>query len=412
MRTLLLSPMLLVAACGGDAAAGALATRADSAGVEIVTNTVASWRDGGGWQIDATPALEIGPRPDDDPHYDFLRVSAGTVLPSGEIAVLVSSSREIRFFSPAGEWLRSAGRDGEGPGEMRGPAGLSHASDTLFVSDMQLSRLNAFSTSGAFLTSWPYLITEASGRILPGQRLSDGSWIGSAGLTFGGGSLPAEGLSRRPVGYYRLAADLSAILDTVVETPGSEMVLNVSGGGGPAQARMIFIAPPPLGRSAPVTAGGDRLIWGDNASPELRIHAPDGTLKQILRWEAPPIPVDAALIERIKQEALSRSDGSDRARESIESRYGVPSPAPVVPWLNGIHLDSEGAIWVREYAPLVADSVRFRIFHTDGQLLGLRTLPPRTTVLEIGREHLLAMWQDDDDLEYLRVYRLRRDGER
>jgi hypothetical protein len=412
MRTLLLPFLLLAAACGGDAAAGALATRADSAGVEIVTNTVASWRDGGGWQIDMEPALEIGPRPDDDPRYDFLRVSGGSILPNGEIAVLVSSTREIRFYSPAGEWLRSAGRDGDGPGELRGVRELIRSGDTLYVPDVGLGRLNAFSTSGAFLTSWPYLTTEANGRIFPNFRLADGSWIGSTQM-FGGSArqMPEEGLSRPPMRAFRLSADLSTLLDTVATTAGTELVL-ITMSSGDASRRMAMIGPPQLGRSAPMMAAGERFLWGDNAFPELRIHAPDGTLRTIVRWEAPAIPVDAALIERMKQEAIDRSDGSEAVVQRIESRYAIPSPAPVVPWFNGIHLDSEGAIWLREYAPLLTDSVRFRIFHTDGQLLGQRALPPRTTVLEIGREHLLTMWQDDDDLEYLRVYRLRRDVER
>jgi hypothetical protein len=406
--------LLLAAACGGDAAAGALATRADSAGIEIVTNTVASWGARGGWRVDPEPMLEIGPRPDDDPRYDFLRVSGGTILPNGEIAVLVSSTREIRFFSAEGEWLRTAGRDGEGPGEMRGPAGLTRAGDTLFVPDVQLGRLSAFSTSGAFLASWPFLTTEASGRIFPNHRLADGSWIGSSQF-FGGSSMqmPSEGLSRPNIRFFHLSADLATLLDTVATTAGAEMVMtsSTSGGSGDGMRRMFMFSQPPLGRSAPAMAAGDRFLWGDNASPELRIHAPDGTLRTILRWEGPAIPVDAALIERVKQEAIDRSDGSEAAVQRIEARYATPSPAPVVPWFNGIHVDSEGAIWVREYAPLLADSVRFRIFHTDGQLLGQRAFPPRTTVLEIGREHILTVWQDDDDLEYVRVYRLKRDGE-
>ncbi|HSN85951.1 MAG TPA: hypothetical protein VL025_04290, partial [Thermoanaerobaculia bacterium] len=247
--------------------------------------------------------------------------------------------------------------------------------------------------------------------VIPSFRLADGSWIGSAGISFGGSGLPVSGLSRRPVGYYRLAADLSAVLDTVAETPGSEQLVNVMTADGGA-IRGISISPPPLGRSAPVVAGGDLLVWGDNASPEFRLHAPDGTLRSLVRWTAPAIPVDGALIGRMKQAALDRSDGSEQARERIETQYAVPSPAPVVPWFGGIHLDSEGAIWLREYPVLQTDSVRFRIFQPDGQLLGQLALGPRHTVLDIGREHLLTVWQDDDDLEHVRLYRLRRDGGR
>ncbi len=406
-RTAYLTILLPLAACGGSAAAGALATRADSAGITIVTNTDASWREGDGWQIDAEPRLEIGPTDTDDPRYDFLRISGGSILPSGEVVVLVAASREIRVFSPDGEWLRTIGRDGEGPGEMRGVGTMVRSGDTLFVTDVQLSRLNAFSTEGTFLTSWLYPSIEGSGRVMPSHRLADGSWVASGGFSFGSGGMPSEGLMRPPMAYFRLDAGLESVLDTIAETPGSEMVISSSGGGTDGR-RMVFIAPPPLGRSAPVTAAGDEFVWGDNAAPQLNIHAPDGSLRSILRWSAPAVPVDAALIERVKQAALSLAEGNETAQQRIEGQYSSPSPAPVVPYFISARHDLEGALWVQEYPLVQSDSVHYRIFDPDGQYLGRRSLPPRTRVLEIGEGHLLTVWQDDDDLEYVRVYGLRR----
>jgi hypothetical protein len=410
-QTAYLTLLLPLAACGTGAAAGTLATRADSAGITIVTNTDASWREGDGWQIDAEPRLEIGPTDTDDPRYDFLRISGGSILPTGEVVVLVAASREIRVFSPDGEWLRSIGRDGEGPGEMRGVGTMVRSGDTLFVPDVQLGRLSAFAAGGEFLTSWLFPSAEGSGRLNPGHRLDDGTWVASAGMMFGGGSMPTEGLIRQPARYVRVSSDLATVLDTIVETPGSEMVLTSSGAsadGGGAVRTMIFIAPPPFGRSTPLTAAGEQVIWGDNASPQLHVHATDGTLRRILRWTAPAVPVDAALIQRVKQEALARAEGNVAAQERIEGQYANPSPAPVVPYFSNARYDSEGALWVQEYLTVPTDSVHFRIFAPDGQYLGRRSLPPRTRVLEIGESHLLTVWQDDDDLEYVRVYGLRR----
>jgi hypothetical protein len=82
-----------------------------------------------------------------------------------------------------------------------------------------------------------------------------------------------------------------------------------------------------------------------------------------------------------------------------------------LPYFSGLHRDAEGGVWVREFAPLPTDSVRFRVFDNTGQWLGSTVLPPRSNVLDIGRTRLLVSWQDDDDLEYLRVYRLMRGGE-
>lgn len=407
MRIWLAPPCLLLAACGGGAAAGTLATRTDSAGITIVTNTDASWREGEGWRIGETPLVQIGHREDDDPRYDLVRVSGGSLLHGREVAVVASGSREIRLYSASGEWQRTIGRQGDGPGEFRSPQGpAARSGDTLFIPDGQLGRLTAVSTSGAYLTAWPYLSVEGAGRIFPSHRLADGSWVSYGSVPRSPREIPAEGLSRRALQYFRLASDLSAILDTLGQPPGSEQFLHVERVGG--VIRMVRPMLPPLGRSSPATAAGDRFIWGDNAFPELRIYAPDGRLTSLLRWDAPAIPVDAALIDRLRQAAIARADGRPQSIETAEIQFAIPSPASVVPYFSSVRVDADGAIWVQEYLILQTDPVTFRIFHPDGQYLGRLALPPRHRVLDIGVDRILTVWQDDDDLEYLRVYRLHR----
>src|SRR5688572_4854746 len=53
--------LLLLPACGDSAdSAPAAATVVDSAGIQIATSTDPAWPEDGGWQIGATPNLEIG----------------------------------------------------------------------------------------------------------------------------------------------------------------------------------------------------------------------------------------------------------------------------------------------------------------------------------------------------------------
>ena len=404
---LLLPVLLVLTACGRGAEPVLLAIRTDSAGVEIIVNSAPSWLPGEGWRIDAVPALQIGHRSDGDSLYDLLRVSAGAVLRSGEIIALVGASRQARIFSPSGEWLRSIGRDGAGPGELRRMGAMSLSGDTLFIPDGQLRRLNAFRLSGEFLKSWQYLAAEGIGNLPPSHRLADGSWIASAGLPFGAQDISAEGVLRQRIRYYRVGADLSALLDTIAETPGRELAVTRVGRTDDVRAMVETAVPAPLGRFSPVAVADDRFAWGENSAPEVRFHAADGALRRILRWSAPTIPVNAALLERVKLGALARAEG-DAARRSVESEYAHPSPAPVVPYFGDLRFDAAGALWVQEYLLSPGDSVHFRIFRSDGQYLGRRTLPPRNRVLDIGRDQILTVWQDDDDLEYLRVYRVDR----
>lgn len=403
-----LPALLLIAACGGATDPVMLATRTDSAGVEIVINSTAAWQENEGWRIEAEPVLQIGHRPENDPNYDLLRITAGTMLAHGEILAALGTSRQVRIFSPTGEWRRSIGRDGEGPGELRRVGVISMSGDTIFIPDGQLRRLNAFSVRGEFLRSWKYLFVEGIGNLPPGHRLSDGSWIASAGLPFRSDDISSDGVLRQRSRFYRVDADLSILLDTIVEVRGRELVVTRASESDDLRATVETAVPAPLGRSSSVAAAADQFVWGENSLAEIRLLSADGSLRRILRWTDPGIPVDAALLERVKHAALAQAEGDDAVRRSIESQYAQKSPAPVVPYFSDLRLDATGALWVQEYLLSASDSVAFRIFRADGQYLGRRSLPPRHRVLEIGRDRILTVWQDPDDLEYLRVYRVDR----
>lgn len=403
-----LSPLaslaLAIAACGGDATAGALATRADSAGVTIVTNTGPSWRPGDGWRIDPEPILSVGPRPDADPRYELLRVTNGRLLPNGEVMVVVGGHFQLRVFGPDGEWRRSIGREGDGPGEFRFPGGLTTAGDTAFVGDFRLSRLSAFSLAGEFLSSWPYPTMDPGGRVPPSQRLADGTWVGSGTVSFSAGEV-SGGVTRVPVAWYRISGDLSRVEDTVAIAAGTDrLIITTTGAGG--EVTSMQVATLAVGRTSAVAIGGNFLLTGDSEFPEVRRYSTEGVLTSRVRWNDPPAMLDATLFERMKQAALVGSEEDEVRRASVDARFAASPPGTPLPHFSGLHLDPLENLWVRGFAPLPTDSSRFRVFDPSGQLLGQLALGPRHTVLDIGTDRILTMWQDDDDLEYIRVYRI------
>jgi hypothetical protein len=61
------------------------------------------------------------------------------------IVVASAGSNELRFFSPDGEFLRQAGREGGGPGESRALWSVSrYRGDSLVAYDFQLRRVTVF----------------------------------------------------------------------------------------------------------------------------------------------------------------------------------------------------------------------------------------------------------------------------
>ena len=87
----------------------------DSAGIEIVSSLQPLWDDGQVWQIEENPLLEIGLL-EGDPHKMFT-IPWPTRMSDGRILVAELVERELRMFTPQGEWLWTYGREGEGPGE-------------------------------------------------------------------------------------------------------------------------------------------------------------------------------------------------------------------------------------------------------------------------------------------------------
>ncbi|MBI4720940.1 MAG: 6-bladed beta-propeller, partial [Chitinivibrionia bacterium] len=60
----------------------------------------------------------------DDEEYFFGVISGVATDKNGAVYLLDTQLNDIKVFSPAGEYLRSIGREGEGPGEFRRPADL------------------------------------------------------------------------------------------------------------------------------------------------------------------------------------------------------------------------------------------------------------------------------------------------
>jgi hypothetical protein len=62
-------------------------------------------------------------------------------LPSGEIAAANADAGELLVFDSTGQFVRSIGRNGQGPGEYAWISGFDTWADSLTISDNQLQRV-------------------------------------------------------------------------------------------------------------------------------------------------------------------------------------------------------------------------------------------------------------------------------
>ena len=72
--------------------------------------------------------------------------------------------------------------------------------------------------------------------------------------------------------------------------------------------------------------------------------------------------------------------------------------------------DPDGNLWVLDYSRPGDPSRRWTVFSPGGRALGSVETPPDLRVLEIGRDYLLGVGQDELDVEHVKLYRLERLG--
>ncbi len=118
-----------------------------------------------------TIGIELG-----DSNYVFAQTDAALFSPAGEIIVLDGSKKQISVFSSNGEFLRTVGREGSGPGEFLRPMAMAMLGNgQLAVSDPWSGKITLFDSSYAvegeisgFFPAPPMAIDGADGQAIIG----------------------------------------------------------------------------------------------------------------------------------------------------------------------------------------------------------------------------------------------------
>jgi hypothetical protein len=161
MRPLAILALLLVvpfaAACGVLDRSADVAARgpqiSDSAGVRVVTNAIPD-TSAPTFRLAAEPRASIGVV-EGAPEYT-LSGAWGKVLSDGTIVLFDRGSIQLRFYDRSGKFLRSAGREGDGPGEFRRGTSLVGVlpGDSLVLEDVFAKRrVSIFTPSGDYARS-------------------------------------------------------------------------------------------------------------------------------------------------------------------------------------------------------------------------------------------------------------------
>lgn len=392
----------LIAACGSGLADGEwTGTITDSAGVAIVANPERGlWRDGQRWRIEEE--LRIGVA-DGEPEYQFGAIAWIDVDAEGRIYVLDQQAQNVRVFDGEGDYLRTIGRPGNGPGEFS-PAVMAvipAGGDTLFVPDAMQQRVHRFLADGTEVGSFPIPLTEGIStkwKLLPDGRLAQEV-------------RPAPTPNQDPAAQQvvLVRAGDGAIVDTLLHLPLGQ-TLRFQGG----TARVRLFEPEPLW-----DVGDDgRMIQGVNSDYRIEIRTPDGELARIVTrpfQRQDVTEADRQAFIDLFDEMFERQGVPPQARQltlqTLEFADHYPAYMMIAAgpdgtlWVQHIQSAAEVAAAGGSFDAQNVGAPEWDVFDEDGRFLGVVAFPDRFQPFHFRGDAVYGLWRDDIDVQH--VMRLR-----
>lgn len=382
--------------------------RSDSAGIPIATALAPLWSPGEGWAVGGEPLVQIGVI-GGPPEYLLDWVVGAVRLSKGDIVVGEMMSGELRRFDRDGTFVwRAAGR-GEGPGEHLELSFLgSLPGDSVVTFDRGLDRLQVFGPDGGVSRTVPMKSSWSGFTARDVIGLSERNLV----VTFSDyrGEMPV-GVVRWPgVRIATWSLDDGSVRELTAVPGGEQHIRRLSGG------RVLYTGYE-FGKGPRWTVMSGHLAVVDTEVFSIRsVSVEDGSTTAILRRNDPVQEVTSehvdAYIESMVRRNIEYGGYSREAAEASLPAWRELPMAPTLPILESIHLDAAGNLWVERYSLPGTPVPPFEVYSADGTWLGRVAMPSRLTLgiagLEIGEDYVLGVWRGEQDVEQVRMYRLRK----
>lgn len=336
MRKLLALVVVGVSLTACEGRLPANVTRADSAGVTIVTSAPARMSDAPTWTLHATPEEKIVSPSDGS--YTLSHVGEVVPLPEGQLAVANGGSGEVLVFNEDGNLALRLSRKGDSPGAFRYISSLVPLpNDSLGVFDGTRRTLSVFGIKGGYgrTVSLSELVAAAGDptgavRLLPLKR-------GQMALI----TLPWFG-EKRETGVYRPESKWLRIdskgkrLASYGSFPSHEVYVTEQNRGRPL-----------FGRFTAFATSGKNLVVGTGVTTQFRVLDPSGRLSRIVRWPDTDRKVTDARVDSAVDVAASTLPSAQQAEYRTMLKQ-TPHAADFPPYEHIVASD-DGYVWVGGY---------------------------------------------------------------
>ena len=367
------------------------------------------------WEVQEELRIEHVTGPEDL----LTRVGEVRITSGGELVVAQPEDHRVIVYGPEGDLLATAGRQGEGPGEI---VTLSYAGllgETIFTSDGSLRRVSFFTLSGDFLSSRRWVLEGA-------LEMVDGTFLGprTPAVILGddtaliepnhGYQFPeGEGELEYEVPIFRVDGE-GSILDTVAHrqveirwttirqdeeesllwSPFSDVPMVKFG---PDRSGVVFVE-----RRVAKEPGDAAFTVGRND--------PRGDRVAIRTFPYRPVPMPDEAVRRAaeaeRERRAARREDWPSASE-IEAAYRRAGFVPrFLSPVSELVPAGEGTVWLRREDIIVADLVTWNVLAPDLEPLGQVHLPARFTVSDAAGDVLVGVELDAFDEPRVLKYRV------
>jgi hypothetical protein len=347
------------------------------------------------WSLSSSPTTSIGGG--DDPRESITRAVTVLRLPDGRILLWEPRPASVRLFAANGRFLRIFAREGAGPGEVRDANWIGFNQDTVFVFDRTQRRLTRFRSSGEVLTTVPFrpVGTDQSYRVI--GRWRDGTLV-LRSLDGGMSGRGTDGIRRDSV-WLAVAAENGAGLKQLVEFPGVATFTKAVPGGG------AYVARQPFGPEG-LAAVGNNIVWlGDNSTPTLVAYDQSGRTTRRVRvpFESTPVERRAADARRLREVELARSPAT---QVLVNAKFAaLPERNP---FYSGLAVAPNGDLWITEAIDDDNIGPQVAVLSPEGSVRARLRVPARFRIVQVDDSLVTGIYRDTDDVEYVRVYAIRR----
>lgn len=353
--------------------------------------------------VSDTPMVEIGVH-DERPGHDLGYVIGVALLDDGAIVVADASGQELRIFDAQGNLQTTAGRPGEGPGDLAFLAGVNGCMDGRLVA-RQPRRVTMFSREGVL----QQVIAAPDPTAVYGQDAVGVSAACDQQLWLTRGQLPFDTAGVVQQKWFLVWTNPRDTIDVLAFTGLERFRTEVH--GEPAMVAVPWMPEPSWAMF------DSTVVFASGANDTLRIwHAARG-------WRDVPVPLRAREIHDAdragyvahRDAAIAEEPREARSMMALEQLPSVPSRAPVVAEVLG---DGGARVWIRPFpdsssgyreagTPARAGGERWLTLDINsGQMAWVR-VPEGLALKAVHGDRIAGVREAEDGAQHVIVHELR-----